>query len=183
MRLDSAYYRAFEYDIIKDRTYSPAELKSNPTTTMKNITYYGASIEFGGNSYTVGADGNIMLGTHKTSLNGITFDSVPVPVGYENRINGTVISVTSEPSTIKFNGDWSASIETTAQTATTYTKTEWNAGQFAWDGIDTNFLIVGLITCLGVFVALGIYVRKSGKGMIPLLIVCGCCAGLFFCMI
>jgi hypothetical protein len=49
--------------------------------------------------------------------------------------------------------------------------------------MDDNFLIVGLITCLGVFIGLGIYARKTGKGVIPLLIVCGGAAALFICMI
>ncbi len=183
IRIDDAYFRAFEYPIINDSTYAPADFRDNPSTTIKDIRLYGQSITFGGNTYPVDIDGNITLGIHKIPVNKLVLNSVPVAVGYENRISDTVISVTAEPSTITFNGKWSASINTVSQTATTYTKTEWVAGEFAWDGMDTNFLIVGLITCLGVFVALGIYVRKSGKGMIPLLIVCGCCAGLFFCMI
>ena len=182
MRMDGAVYSAFAYNIISDTTYAPGDFKTNPTTTLK-VEKPGTSFEFAGNTYTVDNTGNITLGTHNVSVNGIKLESIPVPVGYENRINGNVISVSAEPSTIKFNGQWGASVSTIGNTATTYTKTEWTPGEFAWDGIDTNFLMVGLITCLGVFVALGIYVRKSGKGMIPLLIVCGCCAGLFFCMI
>ena len=182
MRIDSALYSAIAYQIISDTTYNPADFKTNPTTTL-TVQKPGLSLSFAGNTYTVDSTGNITLGTHKVSVNGLKLESIPVSVGYENRINGNVISVTAEPSTITFNGNWGASVSTIGNTATTYTKTEWTPGQFAWDGMDTNFLIVGLITCLGVFVALGIYVRKSGKGMIPLLIVCGCCAGLFFCMI
>lgn len=182
IRMDGATFSAFAYSIISDTTYTPGDFKTNPTTTL-TVQKPGTSFEFAGNTYTVDNTGNITLGTHKVSVNGLKLESIPVPVGYENRINGNVISVTAEPSTIKFNGQWGASVSTIGNTATTYTKTEWTPGEFAWDGIDTNFLIVGLITCLGVFVALGIYVRKSGKGMIPLLIVCGCCAGLFFCMI
>ena len=183
IRMDDAYFRAFEYPIIESKVYDPSQFKDNPSTTIKDITLYGKSISFGGNTYIVDKTGNITMGLHKVPVNNLVLKSVPVAVGYENRIGDTVVSVTADPSTITFDGKWSASIETTSQTATTYTKTEWIPGEFAWDGMDTNFLIVGLITCLGVFVALGIYVRKSGKGMIPLLIVCGCCAGLFFCMI
>lgn len=183
MRMDGAIYSGFNYPIIGDQTYTPSDFRTNPTTTINDVQKYGTSITFADNVYDVDSAGNITLGTHKASIKGLKLESIPVPVGYENRINGNVISVTSEPSTITFNGQWGATITTIGNDTTTYTKTEWVAGQFAWDGIDTNFLIVGLITCLGVFVALGIYVRKSGKGMIPLLIVCGCCAGLFFCMI
>lgn len=184
IRIDDTLYNAFQYPAIENKVYDPSKIKVNPSTEIKNVVKYGTSIDFGGQTFNVSSeDGNLILGTHKVSIKGIKFQSIPVPVGYENRINDNVISVTATPSTIGFNGLWDASVTTDSLTATTYTKTEWVAGQFAWDGMDTNFLIVGLITCLGVFVALGIYVRKSGKGMIPLLIVCGCCAGLFFCMI
>lgn len=182
MRIDSALYSAIAYQIISDTTYNPADFKTNPTTTL-SVQNPGLSLSFAGNTYTVDSTGNITLGTHKVSVNGLKLESIPVPVGYENRINGNVISVTAEPSTISFNGNWGASVSTIGNTATTYTKTEWNAGSFAWDGIDQNFLMVGLITCLGAFIALGIYLRKTGKGLMPLLIVCGCAAGLFFCMI
>ena len=183
IRFDDALFRAFEYPVIQDSEFNPATLKDNPTTKLENITKYGASISFAGNTYNVDKDGNITMGTHKIPLKGMEFESVPVPVGYENRINGDVISTSAEPSVINFNGSWAVSVSVTENVATTYTKTEWIPGQFAWDGIDTNFLIVGLITCLGVFIALGIYVRKSGKGMIPLILVCGGAVTLFICMI
>ena len=183
IRIDDALFNAMEYAIIADQEYIPADFKTNPSTKISDITKYGESITFAGTTYTVGSDGNIMLGTHKVSINGIVFDSVPVAVGYENRINGTVINVSTDPATITFNGQWSASISTTAQTATTYTKTEWIAGEFAWDGLDTNFLLVGLITSLGMFIALGIYSRRSRTSLWPLMIVCGCAAALFFIMI
>lgn len=183
IRIDDALFNAMEYPIIKDKEYKPADFKSNPSTKITDITRYGDSITFAGTTYTVGSDGNITLGTHKVSINGIVFDSVPVSIGYENRINGTVVNVSTDPATITFNGQWSASVSTTAQTATTYTKTEWIAGEFAWDGLDTNFLLVGLITALGMFIALGIYSRRSRTSMWPLMIVCGCAAALFFIMI
>jgi hypothetical protein len=184
MRVDSAEYRAFEYPIINNVSYNPSDFRTNPSTTINNIESYGDSIVFGGNTYNI-TNGNIMLGTHKIPIRGIVLDSVPSEdsITWDNRINGTVVSVTAEPSTIQFNGKWGASISTAANVAVTNTKTEWNAGSFAWDGIDQNFLMVGLITCLGVFIGLGIYARKTGKGLVPLMVVCGCAAGLFFCMI
>lgn len=184
MRVDSAEYRAFEYPIINNVSYNPSDFKTNPSTEIKDIIFYGESLVFGGNTYTV-TNGNIMIGTHKVPVNGMVLDSVPTPnaITWNNRINGTVVSVTAEPSNIQFNGKWGATISTIGNVATTYTKTEWVAGEFAWNGIDTNFLIVGLITSLGVFIALGIYARRSGKALIPLLIVCGGAIALFICMI
>ena len=82
-----------------------------------------------------------------------------------------------------FVGKWAADITTSSMAASTYTKTEWTPGQFGWDGIDTNFLIVGMFTSLAAFIGLGIYARKHGGGVIPLMIVCGGAAVLFFTMI
>lgn len=183
IRFDDAYYNGFAYPIIEDQTYNPSNFKTNPTTTISNVQKFGYSLEFGGNSYQVDSTGNITLGTHKTSVNGLKLESVPVPVGYENKINGNVVSVTAQPSNIKFVGQWGASISTIGNSATTITKTEWIPGAFAWDGVDTNFLIVGLITCVGMFIGLGIYSRKTGKGLMPLLVVCGCASALFICLI
>lgn len=184
IRIDDSLSRSFEYPIIDNQIYTPSDFRTNPATTINNITKYGVSLEFGGNTYTV-TGGNIMLGTHQVSVRGLTLDSVPNSsgTGYDNRINGTVISTTADPSQIVFNGQWSASISTTAQAATTYTKTEWIAGSFAWDGMDQNFLMAGLITSLGVFIALGIYGRRSGARVLPLMLVCGGAALLFFIMI
>lgn len=183
MRIDQAYYRAMEYPVMTNQIYNPADFKTNPSTTINNPIQYGSSITFGGNTYEV-SKGNITLGTHKIPVNGLVLSSVPNPEGgYDNKIGNTVISTTAAPSTITFNGQWSASISTTAQQEYEYTKTEWIAGGFAWDGIDQNFLMVGLITCLGVFVALGIYARRSGARVLPLMVVCGGAALLFFVML
>lgn len=184
VRMDDAFFAGFEYPVIRDNQYDPTAFKSNPSTVIKNITQYGDSIIFAGETYTVGSDGNITLGTRSVSLNGIVFDSVPVAGGYDNRINGYVISTTAQPSTINFKGAWVANISTDSQSINTYQTTVWHAGEFAWGGMDQNFLIVGLITSLAVFVGLGIYARKSNsKGVIPLMIVCGCAATLFFIML
>lgn len=185
IRVDDALFRAFQYDVIEDQTYSPSSFKTNPSTKISSVQMFGKSIEFGGNTYNVSGDGNITVGSHQIPVNNLVLSSVPNENGgYDNKIGNTVISTTAQPSTIKFNGQWNASIATNAQESYTYTKTEWNAGSFGWDGIDQNFLMVGLITCLGVFVALGIYARKKGSGgIIPLMIAVGCASMVFFIML
>lgn len=183
MRVDDSEYRAFEYPIIQNCTYDPSQFKTIPSTTISNPTIYGDSITFGGITYAV-KDGNITLGSHEIPVKGLVLSSIPTVGGYDNKIGNTVVSTTATPSTITFNGTWSASISTSSMEYYTYTHTEWNAGKFAWDGMDQNFLIVGLITCLGVFVALGIYARKSRSGgIIPLMIVVGGAAMVFFVML
>ena len=185
MRVDDSYYRAFEYPIIGDQTYTPADFKTNPTTTIGNPTQYGTSLTFGGNTYTVSKEGKITISGHEVPVKDLVLSSVPNDLGtYDNKIGNTVISTTADPSTITFSGKWSASISTQSMESYTYTKTEWNAGSFGWDGVDTNFLMVGLLTCVGVFVALGIYARKKGSGgLIPLMIAVGCAAMVFFIML
>lgn len=183
MRIDASSYRAFEYQIIEDQTYDPATFKNNPSTTISNPVIYGSSLTFGGNTYTV-SEGKITISGHEVPVKDLVLSSVPSDGGYDNMIGNTVISTTVTPSTITFNGKWSASISTQSMESYTYTHTEWIAGSFGWDGVDQNFLMVGLITCLGVFVALGIYARKRGTGgLIPLMIVTGCAAAVFFIML
>lgn len=183
MRVDDAEFRAMEYKIISDKTYDPAAFKANPSTTIDNPTMYGSSITFGGNTYTVNK-GNITLGNHDIPVKGLVLSSVPNGSGgYDNKIGETIISTTATPSAITFNGKWSASITTTAQEQYEYTRTEWVAGEFAWDGLDQNFLMVGLLTSLGAFIALGIYARRSKASIWPLLVVCGGAALLFFVML
>lgn len=182
IRVDDAYYNAFQYPIVENQSYAPGDFKINPSTTISNVEIYGSSIEFAGQTYKV-TNGNITLGTHQVSVNGLVFDSRPVLNGYDNRINGYVVSTTATPATMTFVGKWAADITTSSMAASTYTKTEWTPGQFGWDGIDTNFLIVGMFTSLAAFIGLGIYARKHGGGVIPLMIVCGGAAVLFFTMI
>ena len=185
MRVDDALFNAIEYSLIADKAYRPYYYKTNPSTTITDISRYGSSITFGGVTYTV-TNGNIMLGTHKVSVNGLILDSIPSSsgTGYDNRINGNVISTTAGPSEIVFGGQWLASVSTSELSYTaTHTETEWIAGSFAWDGMDQNFLMAGLITSLGVFIALGIYGRRSGARVLPLMLVCGGAALLFFIMI
>ena len=185
LRMDAANLRGFEYPVIADTTYTPADFRANPSTHIDSIQIYGDSLSFGGNTYTP-ANGKITIDSRSVSLDGLVFRSVKNSDTnlYDNYIGNTYISSSLNPSTITFNGKWSASISTTAQESYTYNKTEWHAGEFGWNGIDQNFLMVGLLTCLGVFTALGIYARKRGTGgIIPLMIVVGGAAMVFFVML
>lgn len=182
MRIDAARVGAYDFRVMEDAVYDPAVFKLNPATTLSNGVKYGSSIEFGGNTYTV-SNGNITLGTHEVSLNGMVFDSVQASGQYQNRINGDVVSVTAEPSTITFNGKWHIDVSTVSQSTDTVSETKWIPGHFAWNGLDDDFLMAGLLTCVGVFIALGIYGRRSGAKVLPLLLVCGGAAFMFLLML
>ena len=184
LRVDAAQFQAFEYNVIENNTYTPSDFRTNPATKITNITEYGTQIVYGGHTYNISSDNKITIGSKSVSLDGLVFNSVPNELGtYDNRIGNTVISTSAIPSDITFNGKWQASISTSSMEQYTYTKTEWIAGSFAWDGMDDNFLLVGLITSLAVFIALGIYGRRSGRSVLPLMLVCGGAALLFFIMI
>lgn len=183
IRVDVAQFQAFQYQVIENNTYQPSSFKQNPSTTVSNVQRTGSQLIFGGNTYTV-TKGKITIGSHSIPVEGLVFSSVPNGSGtYDNKIGNTLVSTTADPSTIEFIGKWSVSVSTASMESYTYTKTEWTPGQFGWDGIDHNFLIVGLLTSLGVFIALGIYIRRSKANLWPLLLVCGGAAMLFFCML
>ena len=182
MRMDQATFAAFEYYIISDQTYVPSDFKTNPITTLNDIKKFGTGIAFAGNTYTIDSSGNITLGTHKVSVYNLKLESVPIYNGYENRINGITIANSLTPSDIQFLGSWDVSVSTGSLESYTVTKTEWIPGHFAWDGIDDNFLMIGLLTSLGVFIALGIYSRRSKGNMIPLMLVAGGAAFVFLIM-
>lgn len=184
MRIDYANVAAFEYRIIRDVTYVPANFISNPLTVFSNLLETGPSFDFGGENFTV-TKGNITMGDGKqVSLRNMRLSSVPNGNGqYINTINDIEVSVTNAPAQITFNGDWRMTITTVGQEETTKTVSKWEPGKFAWNGIDTDFKIAGLMASLGVFVALAVYGRRSGSNVIPLLLICGGAALMFLVMI
>ena len=182
MRIDAARVGAYDYRVMEDAVYDPAVFRANPITTLNNGLRFGPSLEFGGNTYTV-TKGNITIGTHDFSLEGMTFESVQVGGQYENRINGNTVSTTATPSTITFNGKWLTDVTTESQAMTTVSETKWEPGKFAWNGIDTDFKLAGLMASLGAFIGLAIYGRRSGTRVMPLLVVCGGAALMFLVMI
>ena len=183
IRLDVAMLRGNTYSVIENKTYDPASFRpNNPYTTISEIQKYGTSIEFGGHTYTV-SNKEIQIGSHKVSLEGLNFNSVLLIDGtYDNRIGDTVISNTATPSTIVFNGIWSASVVTESQHTEIKTETKWVPGEFGFNGLDESFLMIGLLSSITAFVLIGMYGRRSGAKVLPLLIVCGGAAAVFFIM-
>lgn len=185
MRFDAATYRSYSYKITEDYTYDPSSLigDDNIVTKLENVVRPGTSINFGGNTYTISKN-NLILGTHKIPISGIKFESTLNDDNtYDNKINGTIISTTATPSDITFNGKWRMQVSSAPLSVYTYSTTEWVPGEFGWNGMDHNFLMVGLITSLGAFVGVGIYARRTKSSVWPLLIVCGGAALLFFVML
>lgn len=184
MRIDAALVRSVTYPLIEDTVYDPATIKpTNPLTQINQVSLTGDSITFGGITYQT-SKGTMRMGTHDIPLDGMMFDSVPNGSEYDNRINGDVISTTSTPSTIAFNGKWGiGQVVTASQTLEYKTVQKWVPGSFAWQGVDDNFILVGLIASVSAFIALGMYGRRSGAKVLPLLLVCGGAAFMFLLML
>lgn len=187
MRFDSALGVSSPYPVIKDNTLNASQFVGDEhSIKMGNITQYGKTLTFGGRTFTVSeSDKTIHLDRVDIPLNGIKFDSVLNTNNnlYENRINGTVISSTATPSTLTFGGSWLAAVDVSALTAETTTVTRWVPGAWAWNGLDLNFALVGLVTCVGAFVGLGFYGQRSGGKVGTLMIVCAGGALVFLALL
>lgn len=184
-RVDAANVLATTLPVILDNTYDPvySTNHTNPATTVKDVQKYGTSFTFGGQTFNV-TNGTFTIGTsNPIPVDGMKLDSIPDGNGnYDNRINGTKISTTATPSAITFNGQWRANVSTVSQEEVVKADTHWVAGKFAWQGLDDNFLMVGLLTSAAAFVGLAMYGRKSGAKVGALLLVCGGAAFMFILM-
>ena len=176
MRFDSAALKSNTVPVISNATIDAAKtLGQNQTQTkITTISAAGNSIDFGGIIYRVSNDNKIMVGGAAVSVKNITFDSVLTDQGtYNNRINGYTVSTTEAPSTVKLSGEWfGTNVSIAPLTTVTETESKWIPGGWAWDGVGTSFAVVGLITCVGVFVGLGMYGRRSGAKVGSLMMIC-----------
>lgn len=186
MRVDYAALKSMNYKVIANTTFNPDDYATNGDfqTNISDIKVIGmGSLQFGGQTFQI-KNNKIEINSHEVDIGTIDFKSIRNGNVYDNMMNNSIISTTAQPSTITLNGAWVATVTVTNLEVETYTSTEWIPGHFGWNGIDDNFLMVGLITCLGVFIALGIYARKRGTGgIIPLMIVVGGAAMVFFIML
>lgn len=182
LRVDAISLLVSQHNGIVNSTYDPANITgySNFETNLDSMYSAGSSIVFGSHTYTI-IDGNITIDGHKVPVNKLKLSSTINGDGlYDNKIGDTIVSTTAAPSTIVFNGTWKdLSVSTRSLESENYTVTEWIPGHFAWDGMDSNFLMVGLLTSLAAFIGLGIYSRRSKASVWPLMIVTGGAAFLF----
>ena len=183
-RADRANVRSMHYPVIEDNTYDPLSILMDDSASyriqLSNLDQIGSSITWGGETYTV-TDGSITLHNKKIKLDKLELDSVYLDGVRSNRINGTEISTGSN--TITFNGTWSIVVKQTPLNYETWTATEWQPGEFAWNGVDQSFALMGLITCAAAFVGLGMYGKRSGAKVGTLMLVCGAAAFVFLALL
>lgn len=182
-RVDSANILSNTYRNIQNISYDPFYMtaKSNPATTLTGVARSGSSIVFGGMTFTV-TDNTITVDGKTLPINGLKLSSTATDASgnlYTNTINGNFVSNTAFPSDIRFNGMWSMDVSTYAQTSEEFSEVHWIPGGFAWEGVGFDFYLVGLITSVGVFIALAMYGRASGAKVGALMLVCGGAAFMF----
>ena len=184
VRVDRSQSLAGSFPVITNATLNAANLYPGTTSygvQLSHVDVSGSSILFGGVTLPV-SNGYVTVGNKTTTLEGSTWQTIYEDGQYNNTVNGILVSSTPNPATMKFNGSWSTIVELQHMDTVTWTSTEWIPGEFAWDGMDANFCIVGLITCAAVFVGLGMYGARSGAKVGKLMIICGCAAFVFLAL-
>lgn len=185
-RVDSAEVYTGTFPISENYTLDMGALwpSSDFSVKMSSVGIYGNNIIFGGDSYTV-ADGSITVNGTEVRLLNAVFSSVynSDAAEWSNRINGVEVSTSSDPSTVYFGGQWSMTLTAYRMQEVTGTELQWQAGEFAWNGMDESFALMGLITCVGAFVGLGMYGRRSGAKVGTLMIICGSAAFIFLALL
>lgn len=185
-RVDSAVIQSGTFATTTDYTLDMGALWPGKSfsVTIPNIGIYGDTVTFGGQSYAV-TDGAITVNGQTVRLLKCAFSSTYNEDRGEwtNAINGYTVSADTVPSSVYFGGEWSFIVTAYAMEETTSTELVWHAGEFAFNGFDSNFALLGLVSCVGVFIALGIYGQRSGAKVGTLLLICGCAGLLFLAMI
>ena len=182
-RMELASVRSMPFPVINTQTFTPSEisLKDSNMVTLSKIGMAGSSVTWGGQTYTV-TDGKITVGNTAMKLDGIRFSSHYDGSNYTNYINGAEVSTTATAPSLQLGGIWDAIVENTTLQYEVWTQNDWIAGKFAWNGVDSNFALMGLVTCAAVFVGLGMYGRRSGAKVGKLMIICGCAAFVFLAL-
>lgn len=187
MRIDTATARSNPFPVISGQEYSPDLLDGSADgyrTVLSKTDMTGTSLTWAGTTYDV-TDGKITVSNKRIPVDGLTLESVKQTDGtWLNTIDGTKFSVqTATLPTVTFNGSWSMIVQTAYLSKEVTVSTEWIPGEFAWNGADESFALIGLLTCGAVFVGLGMYGRHSGAKVGMLMLVTGCAAMIFLAMI
>ena len=182
-RVDYAHVHSSSYPVINNVTWDPNDLLQDDNMSYR-ITFgsgqIGNSISWGGETYTI-TDGKISVNNVKIKVSDLQLDSRYKDGTRTNYINGREISTGANQ--LELSGTWGAVVSLSELSYSTVTSTEWQPGVFAWNGVDSSFALMGLITCVGVFIGLGMYGRRSGAKVGTLMLICGGAALIFLALI
>lgn len=182
-RIDYAHTRSTSYPVATDITWDATDLLQDDEASYR-ITFgsgqTGSSIGWAGQTYKI-TDGSIKLGSLKYKVSELQLDSRYLDGERINYINGRQISTGDNE--LQLGGSWTAIVSLSELTHSTNKVTEWQPGEFAWNGVDQSFALMGLITCAAAFVGLGMYGKRSGAKVGTLMLVCGCAAFVFLALL
>ena len=185
VRIDNVQILGGYFPTTKDYAFNVGESFPNRSVSMDfpTVGIYGNSITVSSGSATVTytvADGKLSDLDNTSMLNAV-FSSTIVDGEYSISLNGKEILTGTDPMTITFGGDWSMAVNLYLLESFTSSSLEWVPGVYAFDQTDST--VVGILTCVGVFIALAMVRPFSGAKMIMLAIVCGCGAVIFLIML
>lgn len=185
VRVDSVQVLGGYFPITKDFSLDVGESFPNRSVSIDfpSVGIYGSSITVSSASATVTytiTDGKLSDPDNTSMLNAV-FSSTIVDGEYSISLNGKEILTGTDPMTITFGGDWSMAVNLYLLESFTSSSLEWVPGVYAFDQTDST--VVGILTCVGVFIALAMVRPFSGAKMIMLAIVCGCGAVIFLIML
>ena len=183
-RTDVYTVRSNNYPVISDGSYTFGTLSGKISSQLElskpEIT--GTSITLAGETFN--ANGiYLKISGKSVSMDGLKIRSYFEDGVYHNSIGNHDLPDTNQPLEITFNGVWYLGVKETALEYNEWQSTEWQPGEFAWNGVDSSFALMGLITCAAAFVGLGMYGKRSGAKVGTLMLVCGCAAFVFLALL
>ena len=183
-RMDISTIRSNTYPIIHDKVYQFGTFSGYPSSSvvLSKPEIVGDSLTIAGETFTT--SGNYLtISGKKVLIDKLEIRSYLEDGVYHNTIGKYALPDTNIPLTITFNGIWYLGVNETPLKYNTWVSTEWQPGVFAWNGVDSSFALMGLITCVGVFIGLGMYGRRSGAKVGTLMLICGGAALIFLALI
>lgn len=190
LRVDSARVLTGYYPAIRDSNFSVGGYYPEQTVlvSFQSIAAYGDEFGWGGINYPV-QDGALVSADEE--LNGLRIKDIVLMQEYVDGdspyynfyINNTLISNFEQGGLIWFGGDWSLVAKVSQMENVESTRLVWQAGEWAFNGVGSDFALIGLLTCGAVFVGLGMYGRRSGAKVGMLMLITGCAAFIFLAMI
>ena len=177
-RVDSASILAGHYPVTDSATLDITEIFGDVPYSIRitSVGVYGDSLTVGSVTYPV-TDGEITINGQTYRVLQLTIGIVPGDGNYIITFNGDNVDTSAAYPMITFNGIWSVSVRGWTLEPFTSSNMEWVPGKFGLD--DKSVSILGIITAVGVFIALALVRPFSGSKMIMLAIVCGCGAIIF----
>lgn len=174
LRVDSAQIVAGTFPSTKDYTLNMNALFPSKSYSVRvhSIGVYGDSLTLAGVSLPV-TNGTVTVNDRTIALRGADISCIDRDGDgiYVTSIGTEEVGTTTGPGSIYLEGEWSLTATAYMLEEVTSTQLRWQPGEFGFD--ETGFVVVGLIACLGAFIGLGMYGKRSGAKVGVLMLVCG----------